>query len=645
MKRRPAVRWAAVCGIVGVVLAHEAVAWRSALYPEEWTPAFTDGEGRFLHDFSYAGYRNGAAAIPVDHVGPVFDVVSDFGADNTGASDATGAIQAAIDEASDGGGVVYLPGGLYRCDGVLQVAASRVVIRGDGPGATFLYFTRHEGMSGRAHLTFQGSMAVSAPLLLAADGENRSRTVQVADASGLNVGDEVGVGWTITDAFVAEHGMTGTWYSFNGQWKPVFRREVTGLNLDITPHTVTIDVPLRYAAKTRDGAALRRESGYLEECGIEDLALANAVASADAWAQVRQHLVAFREVKDCWARSVHSFPSPLPEAAGYHVQNCGFYIWASKRVTIADCDLRKAQNRGSGGCGYLYEIGASNEVLVRDSIARDGRHNYIQNWDFGTTGCVFLRCQSSGSRSMLSPTVGFTAYCEYHHSLAMACLVDACTLDDGWYGGNRRGESSGAGHTVTESAYWNTIGGGTLRSYQYGQGYIIGTGPEIELRTSLGTIEATGTAPEDYIEGAGEAGALEPASLYLDQLGRRLGADQIGNLDCGRPRGGLYSVGDDLCLVVPSPVSLVSTFQWRKNGAALPNDARITGRNARKLVIVDLDIADSGVYTCQYENGSKQSATFTAYVTVAASVPSLAPPWFPSAARPGAGADSSAAIQ
>src|SRR5690348_15837769 len=34
-------------------------AWRSALSPEDWTPAFTDAEGRFLHDFSYAGYRAG----------------------------------------------------------------------------------------------------------------------------------------------------------------------------------------------------------------------------------------------------------------------------------------------------------------------------------------------------------------------------------------------------------------------------------------------------------------------------------------------------------------------------------------------------------------------------------------------------------
>ena len=38
--------------------------WRSALYPEGWTPETTDSQGRFLHDFSYAGYRLGEVEPP-----------------------------------------------------------------------------------------------------------------------------------------------------------------------------------------------------------------------------------------------------------------------------------------------------------------------------------------------------------------------------------------------------------------------------------------------------------------------------------------------------------------------------------------------------------------------------------------------------
>lgn len=81
---------------------------RSALYPTDWTPEYTDGEGRFLHDFSYSGYHNGEMNLPPNTGGTIFDVVAGYGADNTGAEDATGAIQAAIAAAEGAGGGWYI---------------------------------------------------------------------------------------------------------------------------------------------------------------------------------------------------------------------------------------------------------------------------------------------------------------------------------------------------------------------------------------------------------------------------------------------------------------------------------------------------------------------------------------------------------
>jgi hypothetical protein len=88
-------------------------AWRSDLYPESWTPATTDGAGRFLHDFSYAGYRGGAQPIPDDPPGRTIDATAaPFGADPTGAVDSTEAIQRALDAAgAEGGGVVLVRAG------------------------------------------------------------------------------------------------------------------------------------------------------------------------------------------------------------------------------------------------------------------------------------------------------------------------------------------------------------------------------------------------------------------------------------------------------------------------------------------------------------------------------------------------------
>ena len=106
----------------------------SSLYPDTWTPEFTDAEGRFLHDFSYAGYRSGASGLPTI-VGPVFDVTA-YGALFDDLTDATAAIQSAIAAAEVAGRVVWFPTGTYRIDGTLRVEASDVVLRGEGADST-----------------------------------------------------------------------------------------------------------------------------------------------------------------------------------------------------------------------------------------------------------------------------------------------------------------------------------------------------------------------------------------------------------------------------------------------------------------------------------------------------------------------------
>ena len=82
--------------------------------------------------------------------------------------------------------------------------------------------------------------------------------------------------------------------------------------------------------------------------------------------------------------------------------------------------------------------------------------------------------------------------------------------------------------TSTQCVFWNNSGKGSLRSYQYGWGYVIGT-QGLDVRTAAddapgapGTSGADeGTAPYDYLEHADARPSV--ASLYEDQLARRLG--------------------------------------------------------------------------------------------------------------------------
>jgi hypothetical protein len=509
-----------------------APTWRSILFPADWEPGMTDSDGRSLPDFSYAGYHQGESPLPQSEEG-VFDVVNGFGADSTGQQDATLQIQSAIDAAQEkGGGVVFIPQGDYLLLGGLKVSKSGVVIRGAGPERTRLFFKDHasERMNG---VTIGGFFKAGAETPLAADAAKNAQSLLFEDASEFEEGDDIDVGWIITDGFVEEHGMKGTWKAHNGKWMTFFRLNVVSIDRSTQPNRVEVDVPLRYPVKIRDGATVRRRTKYIQECGIEDLSMSNPMPAdmVDRLPEkVRRQLIQIHDAKNCWVRNVHSF-APVGEEydSKYHLYDKGIVISKSKRLTIQDCVLQYAQRRDKGGHGYLYELGGSNDILIKDCKGIGGRHNYTSNWLFGSVGNVFLRCLTrEGSQSDWNNNLGPS---DFHHSLAMAALIDSCTIDDGWLAMNRGAMSGGAGHTVTESVFWNCGGIGEIRSAQYGWGYLIGLADSLEVVTevdlskgSLNWLEKqyVGTEPFDFVEGRGRGATLEPQSLYEAQLNLRL---------------------------------------------------------------------------------------------------------------------------
>ncbi|MCA9564685.1 MAG: hypothetical protein KC561_14415, partial [Myxococcales bacterium] len=232
----------------------------------------------------------------------------------------------------------------------------------------------------------------------------------------------------------------------------------------------------------------------------------------------------------CWVENVATFESPnAPTSgagAGTHLQSGGISVNQSKRVTVTACDIGYAENRGTGGNGYLYEVVQSNEILYSHNTATAGRHNFIQNWGFGTSGVVWHDVVSLDGAAVPVkelPQLATIGYSELHHSLAMANLVDNSYFSDGWSMINRLSESSGAGHTGTENVLWNIQGPGLIRSANFGWGYVIGTAPETGVAAPFAWPLGEGTLPQDFIEGEGLGAGLEPSSLYLDQLQRRTG--------------------------------------------------------------------------------------------------------------------------
>lgn len=516
--------------------------WRSTLYPDGWTPGYTDPHGNFLHDFSYAGYHAGMRNIPVYDFNVTDVTEAPYNADKTGKKDATAAIQSAIDAVSQkGGGVVLLPAGIYSVSiqsgksNVLSVTSDKVVIRGEGPDRTFILNTTTD-MRSKTIVRFSANASwddlQSMDVKVSEDVTRPTVMIPLENAGAFAPGDKVMIRSDVTDALRQEMGVGSHWSNMNKG--PHFLREVVSVNAETG--IVEIDVPVRFALRTRDNACMYKVKKHLQECGLENLAIANVQhPSATGWGEEdykdsangsydvhASHAVKFRNAENCWVRKVHTW-RPEGNAEHIHILSNGIEIGESRFVTVTECDFQRSQYEGGGGNGYMYTL-CGNDCLLDRCHAEHGRHNY----DFKsmtTSGNVIYAC-SSKDPSLAS---------DFHMHLSMANLID-CFVSDGDHldAGFRPWGSSNAKHmyTTTESVIWNAKGlkadgsGILVNSLQYGKGYVIGTSGSVsKVRTTPVSGTSGGiqydTAPEDWVEGVGLGASLVPQSLYKDQLEKR----------------------------------------------------------------------------------------------------------------------------
>lgn len=403
--------------ITSVAFALSATAtWRSELYPVEWTPPEqADFEtDKLIQDFSYAGYRRGERSIP-DVAGPVFNVVEGYGADPTGQSDATAAIQAAINAAQTAsGGVVFLPEGTYRVapqgsdTHALRISASGVVLRGAGVDKTRLLNTETNMRSKRILLVSPGTTGWNMPAggtetPLRSDVTGPVQRIPVESTAGFSVGDRVVLRAAATDEFIAEHNMADLWEGAGSSLGGVrFLRLIT--DVDEENKEVGIDVPVRYYLKTRDNARMHHAPSFLEEVGLEDFSIGNIENPIEeGWLEAdytdpatgsyqvhNSYAIALVNVWNGWVRRVNTF-RPEENSTSTHLLANGILCNWTRSITISDCDFQWPQFGGGGGNGYMYRMSNAQETLVRNSAARNQRHGFVVA-SMASSGNVFHAC-------------------------------------------------------------------------------------------------------------------------------------------------------------------------------------------------------------------------------------------------------------
>ncbi len=527
-----------------------AASWRSSLYPAGWEPPTNSSfaTDMLIQDFSYAGYHRGEVPVP-EVAGPVFDAVATYGADPTGTTDSTAAIQAAIDAAgAAGGGVVRLSAGTFLLSlpegksSVLRIRDNGVVLRGSGSEQTFLLNTSTTNMREKVVVWICASPYEDAPVYLAADLPNPTFRLPLEDASSFAPGDMVWLRWDFTPDWVAEHGQEAYWNSTNGYPDAtIYQREI--IAVDTNENWIETDIPTRYTVKTRDHARVYKLHGRIKECGVENLLIGNlqhpgsdwdeedySVPGILAYAVHANWLFDVQRAYDCWISNVHSY-QPDGNTSTCHMLSNGIRIYKSCRITVRDCSMKRPQYGGGGGNGYMYRLMTANDCLVENCLAEFSRHGFVVS-HAGSTGDVFHRCEdrttnhATGSTGSYVTSLGDGS--DNHMHFSHSCLWDQCRAFDSFWEATHRGTVGNQGLTAAHGVYWNTSGDGTaypdklVVTEQARYGYVIGTSGSSSKVWNRDPARCN-TWPLDFVEGEGKGASLFPASLYLDQLARRMG--------------------------------------------------------------------------------------------------------------------------
>ncbi|MGB5256964.1 MAG: glycosyl hydrolase family 28-related protein, partial [Woeseiaceae bacterium] len=391
----------------------------------------TIAEEHYLPDFSYAGYRNGTVDIPAAS-GTIVNV-DDFGAIADDGKDDSKAVLDALSHAHSLSEPVVLRfgPGRYRITDVLKIGRSHFVLQGSGSGegGTTLhfprplnqvdksssldelreyivkldkrqknpdmnldeYFSEYSWSGGFIWIQRPGTRTAPyleeydpaiEPLTQVVSGDRGSNTLDVADSSGLNVGDIVQVQWLnregpgagiIKSLYGAEADAAGS-HHWSFPERPLVRQ--TSRIIAVAGQTVRLADPLLHSVNKTIPAQLAEWQG-LAEVGIEDLHLdfPNAPYFGHHMEQGYNGIY-FTSAFDSWARNIR-----ITNA------DSGILSYNSANLTYRDIT-----SGGTRKAHYGVHMGNVHNVLAENvRVFNPVRHSLTFNTQ--STKCVYKNAE------------------------------------------------------------------------------------------------------------------------------------------------------------------------------------------------------------------------------------------------------------
>ena len=467
--------------------------------------------GDRLPDFSTCGYRGGLVPFPAV---PVKQTLEPAEGDNRER------IQAALDELAalplvDGvRGALLLKQGRYAIEGSIRLAASGIVLRGEGDGddGTVLVATQRK----------QHSLVVvgggGSPKEVAGSRTNvtdayvpvGAMSVHVADASSFKVGDSIIVHRPSTAEWL--HALKMDQIKDHGaklvQWAPGsydlrFQRVVVA----VRGAEVEFDAPLTCALDAQYGGGFIYQYTWperIENVGIENLR-GESEFDHDTADKNRKgeftdeehgwNFISCGAVRDGWVSRVTA------RWFGYSCVNIGS---AASRLTVRDCACLDPVSQISGGRRYSFAIDGQLN-LVRDCRTRGGRHDFVMHARVPGPN-VFVDCHAEKAYSDSGP----------HHRWSTGTLYDNVVVEGNSLNvQDRQWSGTGHGWAGANMVFWNC----TARDFRCQQ-------PPTAQNFGIGCLGplVKGNYVKDHPDGWWESPGepVTPRSLYAQQVVDRL---------------------------------------------------------------------------------------------------------------------------
>jgi hypothetical protein len=474
-------------------------------------------QGDHIVDFSYAGYMGGGISIPRL---PSLQTVVPSGADDTAT------IQHAIDQVSsmplkDGfRGAVVLAPGTFLCSTLLNINASGVVLRGNGPlsGGTTIKLTGQPHVaveiSGKEEIQALGPVAH----MVDAYVPSGAQSIALDDASPFAAGDTIRITRYSTAQWLhfmgmdrmVRDGQPETWVGDSiSTLRVVTSRQGNVLRLDV-PLTDSYD--RKYLRPEGAEVVKVAVSGRIEQDGIEGLHIV-APARSVAFTDPLFRAINLKGLRDSWIRDV------LVDDTTEGIDAAE----SATRITMRNVVIRHTTTITSPAKPADFGLRGTQILLVRCGSAGNDLFYVI-------TGA-----RNQGPNVVLDSKFVGNGRVQPHQRWATGLLVDNTEVPQGGIDMMNRGEmGSGHGWTMGWGVVWNSSAADLIIQNPPGAAnWSIGThGNELKAPMKVMGVRRRDLGPDlpqGWIESPNHR--VVPESLYRAQLSERLGVGALKSLD------------------------------------------------------------------------------------------------------------------